>query len=309
MNWLNYHHLHYFWVVAKEGGLAPAGRLLHLSHPTLSAQIHALENRLEEKLFKKVGRKLQLTEMGQVVFSYADEIFSLGREMVESLHGRTTGKPIRLNVGVVDVVPKFIVKRLVEPALSLPERVQLVCHEDTFDTLLSQLGLHTLDIVISDSPVPSGSSVRAFNHLLGETGVSFFASASLHKKYKPNFPQSLNGAPMLLPLEGLTLRRGLNQWFDHIGVVPRIEAEFEDSALMKVFGSDGLGVFAAPTVVEREVMEQYRVAVVGRTDQVRERFYAISIERKLRNAAVVAITETAKETFARPLRALRHRGV
>jgi LysR family transcriptional regulator, transcriptional activator of nhaA len=299
MNWLNYHHLHYFWMVAKEGGLAPAGKRLHLSHPTLSAQIHTLEEHLGEKLFEKLGRKLSLTEMGHIVFRYADEIFSLGREMVEVLEGHADGKPIRLHVGIVDVVPKFVVRRLLQPALALKETVKLVCHEDSADKLLAELSLHTLDIVISDSPVPSGHTVRAFHHLLGETGVSFFATPKLAAKYKPKFPHSMHGAPLLLPLEGLTLRRALNQWFDEIEITPDVVAEFEDSALMKVFGSDGLGIFTAPSVVEAEVVRQYGVQVVGRTESVLERFYAISIERKLRNPAVVAITQAARTEMFR----------
>src|SRR5512147_1412324 len=179
LEWVNYHHLLYFWVVAREGGLVPAGKVLRLSHPTLSAQIHSLEDNLGEKLFTKVGRKLALTDTGRVVFRYADEIFTLGREMVDTVKGRSTGQPLRLDVGIADVVPKLVVRRLLQPALSLPEPVRLVCHEEPYEKLLADLALHTLDIVISDTPVPTGSSIRAFNHLLGETGVSFFGTKSL----------------------------------------------------------------------------------------------------------------------------------
>jgi LysR family transcriptional activator of nhaA len=299
MEWVNYHHLLYFWVVAREGGLVPAGKVLRLTHSTLSAQIHSLEDQLGEKLFTKVGRKLTLTEMGRVVFRYADEIFSLGREMVDTVKGRASGQPLRLNVGIADVVPKLVVRRLLQPALSLPEPVRLVCYEDTYEKLLADLALHSLDIVISDAPVPSGSSVKAFNHLLGETGVSFFGTKALVSKYKRGFPGSLNDAPMLLPLENLILRRSLNQWFDRNGIKPRVMAEFEDSALLKVFGADGIGLFSAPTVVENEVMTQYGVQLLGRTAEVRERFYAISVERRLKNPAVVAISDAARhELFA-----------
>jgi LysR family transcriptional activator of nhaA len=299
MEWVNYHHLLYFWVVAREGGLVPAGRVLRLTHPTLSAQIHALEGQLGEKLFTKVGRKLTLTAMGQVVFRYADEIFTLGREMVDTVKGRPGGQPIRLNVGIVDVVPKLIVRRLLQPALGLPDPVRLVCYEDSYEKLLTDLALHSLDIVISDAPVPPGSSVRAFNHLLGETGISFFGTRSLVQTHKRGFPGSLHDAPMLLPLENSILRRSLNQWFDRNGIKPRVVAEFEDSALLKVFGADGVGLFSAPTVVESEVIAQYGVQLLGRTDEVRERFYAISIERRLKNPAVVAISDAARhELFA-----------
>lgn len=301
MEWINYHHLLYFWVVAKEGGLAAAGKVLRLSHPTLSAQVHALEGQLGEKLFTKVGRKLALTEMGRVVFRYAEEIFSLGREMVDTVKGRATGQPIRLNVGVVDVVPKLVVRRLLQPALSLPEPVRLVCFEDSMENLLADLGVHALDIVISDAPVPPGSSVRAFTHVLGESGVSFFGTKSLAKTYRQGFPASLDGAPLLLPLEGLALRRSLNQWFDRHDIKPRVIAEFEDSALLKAFGTDGVGVFPAPTVAEKEIMAMYRVEVVGRAPELKERFYAISVERRLKHPAVLAISGAARaDLFATP---------
>jgi LysR family transcriptional regulator, transcriptional activator of nhaA len=299
MEWLNYHHLLYFWVVAREGGLVPAGKVLRLSHPTLSAQIHALEDELGEKLFTKAGRKLALTEVGRVVYRYAEEIFTLGRELLDTVKGRTSGTPLRLDVGVANVLPKVVVTRLLQPAFSLAEPVRLVCREDSYERLLAELALHTLDIVISDAPVPPGSTIRAFNHLLGETGVTFFGTKSLLDSYKRGFPQSLNGAPMLLPLEGLTLRRSLNEWLDKNDVRPRVVAEFEDSALMNVFGGDGFGVFAAPSAVEGEVAGQYGVHRLGRADGVRVSFYAISVERRLKNPAVVAISNAARqELFA-----------
>jgi LysR family transcriptional activator of nhaA len=294
MEWVNYHHLLYFWTVAREGSLVAAGKALRLSHPTLSAQIHALEEQLGEKLFVRVGRRLALTEIGQVAYRYADEIFSLGREMLDTIKDRASGQPLRLDVGVADAVPKLVVRRLLQPALSLPEPVRLVCHEDAYEKLLANLALHTLDIVISDAPVPPGSNVRAFNHLLGETGVSFFGTKSLAKNHGRGFPKSLDGAPVLLPLENLTLRRSLDQWFDRHEIKPRVVAEFEDSALLKVFGSDGLGIFPAPTVMEADVTRQYGVRVLGRAEGVRERFYAISVERKLKNPAIVAISEAAR---------------
>ena len=297
MEWLNYHHLLYFWVVAREGGLVAAGKVLRLSHPTLSAQIHALEDQLGEKLFTKVGRRLQLTEMGRLVYRYADEIFSLGREMMDTVKGRATGQPVRLSVGIADPVPKHVVRRLLEPALTLPEPVKLMCHEDDFDKLLANLALHALDLVIADSPVPSGSNIRAFNHLLGECGVSVFGSKALAQQHRKGFPRSLDGAPFLLPLPNLTLRRALDQWFGAQGVHPRVIAEFEDSALLKVFGGDGLGLFPGPTAVEAEICKQHEVQVVGRIEDVKERFYAISIERRLKNPAVVAICDAARQSL------------
>jgi LysR family transcriptional regulator, transcriptional activator of nhaA len=299
VDWINYHHLLYFFVVAREGGLVQAGKVLRLSHPTLSAQIHTLEDQLGEKLFVKVGRKLVLTEMGRVVYRYAEEIFALGREMVDTVKGRG-GKQLRLDVGVVDVVPKLVVRRLLQPALDSAEPVRLVCVEGPYEKLLADLALHALDIVISDAPVPAGSNIRAYNHLLGETGVTFFAARTLASQLRRGFPQSLRGAPFLLPLEHLALRRALDQWFERNDVKPQVVAEFEDSALLKAFGADGVGVFVAPTVVEAEVMAQYGVETIGRSDDIKERFYAISAERRLKHPAVVAVSDAARhELFAR----------
>lgn len=297
MEWLNYHHLLYFWVVAREGGLLPAARSLHLSHPTLSAQIRALEERLGERVFVKVGRRLQLTETGRVVFRYADEIFTLGHEMLAAVKGRAVARPLRLDVGVVDVMPKLVVRQLLLPALQLAEPVHLVCHEDRYQQLLSDLALHNLDLVISDTPMPAGSGVRAFNHLLGETPVALFATAPLAAKYRRGFPKSLDGAPLLLPLEHSTLRRALNVWFDSVGIRPNIVAECEDSALLKVFGADGLGIFPAPGVTAAAIISQYRVVKLGQLAGVREQFWAISMERRLENKAVVAIRDAARHSL------------
>jgi LysR family transcriptional activator of nhaA len=291
---LNYNHLLYFWHVAREGGLVQAGKVLRLSHPTLSAQIHALEAQLGERLFVKSGRRLVLTEVGRVVFRYADEIFSLGREMVDVVQERAGGQPMRLDVGVVDAVPKLVVRRLLGPALELSEPVRIVCHEGTYDKLLADLSLHSLDIVFADAPVPRGSSVRAFSHLLGECGVGIFGAETLALRHRRGFPQSLDGAPMLLPLENSPLRRALNQWFESAQIRPRIVAEFEDSALLTVFGADGVGLFPAPLAVQAEIKRQHDVRAVGHVPGVRERFYAVSGERKLKNPAVRALTEAAK---------------
>lgn len=297
MEWLNYHHLLYFWVVAREGGLAAAGKQLHVSHPTLSAQIHALEAELGEKLFTKVGRKLTLTESGRVVYRYAEEIFTLGREMLDTVKGRSSGQPLRLDVGVADAVPKLVVRRLLQPALQLEQPVRLVCYEDSYERLLADLALHTLDIVISDAPVPSGSHVRAFNHLLGETSVSLFGTRALAAEYRRGFPASLAGAPCLLPIESLTLRRSLNQWFARNGIAPRVVMEFEDSALLEAFGADGAGIFPAPSVVAKEVIRQHGVELIGEVSEVRERFYAISVARRLDHPAVVAISDARQQLF------------
>ncbi|MBL8912187.1 MAG: transcriptional activator NhaR [Archangium sp.] len=298
MEWLNYHHLLYFWMVAREGGLAPAGKALRLSIPTLSSQVHALEDRLGEKLFTRQGRRLVLTEFGRVAFRYADDIFSLGREMLETLKGQAA--QTRITVGVLDVVPKLVVRRLLQPALELRPAPKVVCLEDSFDKLLSELALHAFDLIIADAPVPSGSAVKAYHHLLGETGISFFATEAIAKQTRGQFPRSLDGAAMLLPLETMELRRSLNHWFERQRVRPRVVGEFEDSALIKVFGSDGVGIFPGPTIIEREICEQYGVRVLGRTTEVMERFFAISVDRKLKNPAAVAIFENARARLFRP---------
>jgi LysR family transcriptional activator of nhaA len=303
MDTLNYHHLLYFRAVAREGGLVAAAKSLRLSHPTLSAQIHALEHRLGEKLFTKVGRKLALTELGRLALRYADEIHGLGRELVETVQGRGTDKPMRLHVGIVDVLPKLVVRRLLKPALELPQPVRLICHEGPFERLLGDLAQHDLDIVIADSPVPSGSAIRAHHHLLGESAVGLFAAPALARAYRAGFPRCLDGAPMLLPTEQLTLRRSLAAWLDRHGIRPHVVAEFDDSALLKEFGAEGLGVFPAPAAVADELAAASAAEHLGQAEGVVERFYAISAERRIKHPAVIAISEAAqRDVFTPPRR-------
>ncbi len=299
MDWLNYHHLLYFWTVAREGTIARAGEKLHLGQPAISTQLRRLEQSLGQKLFQKSGRKLELTEQGRMVYRYADEIFTLGRELLDTAKGRPVGGPLKLVVGIVEALPKLIAKRLLEPALRLPETVRLICLEDSLDHLLSELALNSVDLILSDAPVTSTMKVRAFNHLLGESSVSILGTKELAKKYRRGFPGSLNGAPILLPTRLSSLRRELDRWLDASDLRPLIRAEFDDSALLKVFGQAGEGLFPVPTVIEAEVRQQYQVEVVGRIDSIREQFYAISGERKLKHPAVVAITETARQEIFR----------
>ena len=294
MEWLNYHHLHYFWVVAREGSLARACSELRLAPSTVSGQIQLLEQSLGEELFKRDGRRLVLTEMGRVVFRYATDIFTLGRELREAVKGTAVGRPQSLVVGVADVVPKRVARRLLEPALRLPELLRLVCREDKPERLLAELAIHELDVVLSDAPVGPTIRVRAFSHLLGECGVVFFAKRELWARYKRGFPGSLDGAPLLLPTENTALRRSLEQFFTAERVRPRIVGEFDDSALLKVCGQSGMGIFPVPEVIADEVESQYEVRPLGRAAGVRERFYAITIERKLKHPAVVAISEEAR---------------
>ncbi len=297
MEWLNYHHLLYFWVVAREGSVAKACKQLHLAQPTISGQIRSLEKSLKTALFERSGRSLVLTETGRTVYRYADEIFSLGRELQDTLKSRPTGRPVRVVVGVADSLPKLIVHRLLEPALRLPDDVQVICFDGEPDRLMAQLALHELDLVLSDSPANPRLGLRTFNHLLGECGVTFFGTEELARKYRKGFPESLNGAPFLMPAGNAALRRLLDQWFDALGIRPKIRGEFSDSALLKAFGQFGDGLFAAPTAVEVDVKRMYHVAVVGREDTLRERFYAVSVEKRLKHPAVVAISEAARATL------------
>jgi LysR family transcriptional activator of nhaA len=290
----NYHHLRLFWAVAREGNLTRASRKLHLAPQTVSTQIRDFETALGEKLFRRSGRRMLLTDVGHVALRYADEIFSLGQEFQEALRGQPTGRPLRLVVGVADVLPKLVAHRLIEPALLLDKPVRIVCREGTPEKLLADLAVHGLDVVLSDAPIPPGMNVRAYNHQLGRCGVTFMAQPDLASRLRKGFPRSLEGTPVLLPSEDSVLRRELDQWFDALGVRPVIAGEFEDSALLKVFGQAGAGFFAVPSVIEDEVARQYEVRPIGATDDISERFYAISVERRIRHPAVMAICEAAR---------------
>lgn len=302
---LNYRHLYYFWTVAREGSITRACKQLHVTQPAISTQLQKLEQQLGEPLFAKRGRGLVLTDAGRVAFQYADEIFSLGRELSETLRGRPTGKPMRLSVGVTDAFPKLLAYRILAPALRMDPPVHLVLQDDHPERLFAELSIKEVDLVLADAPLPPTAPLRAYNHLLGECGVTFFAAKGLADEYAADFPASLNGAPMLLPVEGTTLRRSLVHWFGTVGVEPHAVAEVGDSALLKTFGQAGIGIFAAPSAIEAEIRRQYGVSVVGRVEEMRERFYAISIERKLTHPAVVAITQTAREALFVPSRASR----
>jgi LysR family transcriptional activator of nhaA len=294
MRHLNYNHLLYFWTVAKEGGVVKASELLHLTPQTISGQLKRLDEAVGEPLFRRAGRRLVLSDMGKMVFQYADEIFSLGRELAQVVRGLSPAAPAELHVGVTDSLPKLIAYRMLEPALSLPEPVRVVCREARLEPLLAELAVHRLDLVLSDAPVPPGLNVRAYNHLLGRSGVSFFAAGRDAKRESRRFPDRLAELPMLLPASGTPLRFALDQWFERLGIAPRVIAEFEDSALLKTFGRASRGVFPGATAIEDDICSMYRVAVIGRTDAVEERFYAISPERKLKHPAVVAISQRAQ---------------
>jgi LysR family transcriptional activator of nhaA len=298
MEWLNYHHLLYFWTVAREGGVARAAGKLGLAQPTVSAQVNALEDALGERLFDKQGRGLALTEVGRTVYQYADEIFALGRELLDTVKDRPTGRQGRLSVGVSDVVPKLVASRVIAPALAMKSPPRVFCREGKPDRLFADLAVHGLDLVLTDAPVPPGLRVKVFTCQVAESGVTFFAAKGVASKLAGRFPRLLDGAPMLLPSDTSALRRPLEQWLDARGLRPTVVAEFDDSALMKTFGESGAGVFAAPSMIEKEVRRQYEVAVVGRTTEVRERFYAVLAERKVTNAAVKEILRGSDPEFS-----------
>jgi LysR family transcriptional regulator, transcriptional activator of nhaA len=299
MEWVNYHHLLYFWLVAREGSLARASAELRLAQSTVSKQIHSLERMLGHDLFTKDGRRLVLTESGRVVFRYADEIFGLGREMLDTLGDRPVGRPLRMNVGIADVVPKLVAERVLAPALKLSGPVRLVCREDKPDRLLADLALHELDVILTDAPANPNVKVRAFSQLLGESEIAFFGRADLATKYRRNFPASLREAPVLLPTENTVLRRSLDQWFEAQGVRPNVVGEFEDSALLNAFGLRGAGLFPAASIIAKEVEAQYKVRRIGHVPDVRERLYAVTVDRRIKHPAVVAICEAARTLMLR----------
>jgi len=297
VNWLNYHHLLYFWTVAREGSLASAADRLGLTPSTLSTQIHTLERSLGVELFEKSGRRLSLTEMGRVAIRYAEDIFTTGRELVDTMRG-VAGNSLRLHVGVADVVPKLIAYRLLAPVLGRPS-LRWACLEGKVDALLAKLSAHELDLVISDAPVPPHTHTRAYNHPLGQCGLSFFASKQVASGLRRRFPASLNDMAWLLPTRNNSLRHSLDRWFEANQVRPRIVGEFEDSALLKVFAQQGLGCFAGPTAIEREICRQYQVAVIGRAD-IKEQFFAITMQRKVSHPVVQALVESARKDLLKP---------
>lgn len=294
MHNLNLKHLRYFWTVASHGSIAKAAEILFLTPQTISGQLSDLEQQVGSKLFSREGRNLVLTETGHLVFSYADEMFQLGNELQDVLSGRTQGSSLTLKVGIAMVVPKLLAYRVLEPVLQMSEDVRLICNEAPLVDLLADLSVHKLDAVLADSPVNPVLNIRAFNHELGESGISFFAVPGQVKALKADFPRSLDGTKMLMPSVGSNLRRSLESWFEKNNINPVIVAEFEDRALMKAFGESGSGVFTSPTAVEEDVLQKYGVQVIGRTEEIKERFFVISAERRIKNPALTMITKAAR---------------
>lgn len=297
MEWLNYHHLLYFWTVARTGSIAAASEELRLAPPTISNQLRKLEETLGEKLLRRSGRRLVLTDMGRIAMRYADDIFSLGREFADAMKDRPTGRPLRFSVGIADVLPKLIAYRLLEPALASRTPVRIICREDRPDHLLADLAIHELDLVLSDAPVSPAANIRAFSHPLGECGVSFFASPKMPLP-EGRFPKLLDGVRFLVPTENAAFRRSLDEWLRSADVRPNVVGEFEDLALLHVFAEHGFGVFASPSVMDSQV-RQYGFRRIGHTEAIRLRFYAISMERKLEHPAVVAVCNAARRKLFR----------
>lgn len=289
----NYRQLHYFWSVAKAGGIARGAEQLHLTPQTISGQISLLEENLGVALFRRAGRRLELTEAGRLALSYADEIFQVGNELEETLRNRHEERTSLFRIGIADVVPKTIAYRLLAPALSLPDPVRLVCREDKFELLLAELAIHRLDMVLADRPLPPGMDVKSYSHRLGECGVTFLATPALAANLKGKFPHLLNAAPLLIPGEDGAVHAPLLRWLRGQDIHPRIVGEFDDGALMKSFGQAGAGVFPVPTAIATELAAQHGLVSLGHTEAVKDRFFIITVERKLSHPAALAVSEAA----------------
>lgn len=298
MKWLNHNHLYYFWMVAREGSVTRASEELMVSQPTISAQIKELETALGHRLFERAGRGRTLTEAGRIAFNYASEMFSLSQELINALEHRPAGIPLKLAVGVLDAIPKPVVRDLLDPVLHLSQPIRLICREDKADRLLADLAARRTQVVLSDGPIGTAVQIQGFNHLLGESSVSFFAAPKLANRLRPGFPKSLDGAPMLLPSDHTVVRQSLNLWFDAKRVHPVVAGEFDDSALMFWFGQSGAGVFPAPSVMQAKAMRDLGVQLVGKAKDVRERFYAITLEEKPEHPAIIALCEAARRNLS-----------
>ncbi len=297
MRHLNYSHLQYFWAVAREGSITKASEVLHLTPQTISGQLKLLEESVGDALFTRVGRGLVLTEAGHLVFQYADEIFSLGAELSARLKTGSAGMPANLRVGIVNSIPKLIAMRILQPAIADDNGVRLVCVEGDFEELLGKLAVHQLDMIISDHGISAGLNVKAFTHLIGQSGTSMFVKRSMARRYEKNFPKSLNDAPLLLPSASNPMRRALEEWMDSLELSPETIAEFDDSALMKAFGEEGLGLFPSPSAIAEEIQLMYGAKAIGDIPEVIENYYAISPERRLKHPVVLNIIENARDNL------------
>lgn len=293
-SFLNFQHLYYFWIVAREGGISKASDVLDLSASTISAQVNQLEQALQVKLFHRVGRNLRLTDVGHVAFRYSEEIFVLGRELTHAVTGWHTRGPVVLLVGVADAVPKLVATRLLRPALAELSDLRLICREDQPEPLLAELALHHFDVLILDTPVDASIRVQAFNHQLAKWQIAFFGTAELVARHQPDFPQSLEAAPVLLPTADSSIRRRLDRFFEEHSIQPRLVGEFEDSALMKAFSETGAGLFPAPIALAGELERQHGSQTLGVLEDCTASYYAVTVERHLEHPAVAAICAAAQ---------------
>ena len=295
VDFLNFQHLYYFWMVAREGGISHASEVLDLSPSTISAQINQLEKALQVKLFRKVGRNIRLTDVGQIAFRYAGQIFGLGRELTHALKGWDTDGPFGLQVGIADAVPKLIVTKLLQPAFSVSPEIRLTCREGRPELLLAELALHRLDLLIVDAPADPASTIRAFSRLLQDCAIGIFGTPELHRQHSHGFPESLEGAPVLLPTPDSSIRRSFGRWMEERELQPRVVGEFEDGALMKTFGEIGTGLFPAPLIIADDLKRQHRVECLGSLKGTHARYYAVTVERQLEHPAVQAICDAARK--------------
>ena len=290
---VNYKHLHYFWVVAREGSIVAASERLHITPQTISGQLSLLEDYYGVALFNKAGRNLELSPVGQQVLTYADEIFAIGNELEQMMQAQPSSQPQLFKVGVVDVVPKLIAHQILLPALKTQAATRLVCREADLEGLLADLAIHRLDLVIADRPITATFSSRGYSHELGKSSISFLSTSGIRDTLKGDFPDCLNQAPLLLPTSGSQLRLDIDLWLNQNRITPTIIAEFDDSALMKAFGQEGVGILIIPSVIKEAVMRQYGLEFIGQTDQLSQTFYAISVEKKVSHLTTAAVIETA----------------
>ena len=298
IDFLNFQHLYYFWIVAREGGISPASQVLDISPSTISSQVGQLERALQVKLFRRVGRNIRLTDVGHIAFRYAEQIFGLGRELTHAVTGWDTGGPLSLQVGIADAVPKLLATKLLQPAFIDSPEILLNCQEGRSEILLGELALHRLDLVLLDAPAQPGSTVRAFSRLLQESVIAIFGTPELARQHRHGFPGSLEGAPVLLPTPSSSIRRSFGRWSEMHGVQPRVAGVFEDGALMKDFGRIGVGLFPAPLTIADDLKRQYGVECVGTLEGTHARYYAVTVERQLQHPAVLAICDSGEEAGA-----------
>ncbi len=294
--WLNYHHLRYFHAVAQEGSVRGASERLRTSQPSICAQVKQLEVALGEKLYRRSGRSIALTDFGRVIYGYAEEIFALGRELLTTAKRAPSSRAVSLQVGVVDSFPKLLSLEILRPAFSHAPRIQITCREGKLEDLIGQLGAHRLDALFADEPPPAGSHVKTFTHSIGSCGVTFCAAPRLAKTLSGRFPKNLDGAPMLLPTQNTALRRDLEKWFRSTGITPEVVGEFEDAALAKIVATDGIGVTVVPTRVIAEAIERYGFVPVGQTRECEIHLYVITAERRIEHPAVAMLAGEAKRT-------------